>query len=669
MDGTGDPGIDLSVLGLTWIDELGSGGFGSVHRARDDAHGRDVAVKLLHASTDARTRQRFDRERRLMGSISSHPNVVTVFTSGFTDQQVPYLVMELIEGGSLSDSIAQRSIGVAETIELGVKVGEALCAAHDAGVLHLDIKPDNVMIGANGEPLLADFGIASTMNEIALRQTISISPSYSAPEMLNNADIDARADVYSLGATLYACLTGQVPYAGDDGVLGAISRMANAPVPRVSDTTVPGALVELLAEAMAKDPADRPATMRAFTDRLAAIERGEPRAPVATAAPTGDTVVDAARVHGAGMITPAPAAQEGGPQSDSSPVPHVAPSVSAETAPPEQRRGNPLALGALIAIAAVIGIVGVVLFTRGGDEPEIATATSPIATEVARTVDDVAGADGPDTPESASTEAAGEPDPDESDETPEPASNAATDPTPSPPTPVPPTPEPLPTLPPPPSPAPGTGRAGAQPPRNALVQNAFDQFVWSLGIDRNSNDATPLGVLDGPLALQSQAICTRFTLTEAVQGDLSFIWTVPGAPEFERDYPLDTAVNDVTWWSCYNSAEACGSCTIPDGIIEFEFRVDGETVLTNHRRVGPAPIRTVTVVNDTPGPLCAVHIPDSAAEFDGPTELTMFLLRGQQVQIFRPVSSYDVVGVSCEGREFREADVVVAGDVTVRLRG
>lgn len=277
--------MDLGIDGLEWIAEVGSGGFGSVHRARDEAHGRDVAVKLLHASTDERSRRRFDRERRLMGSVSGHPNIVTVYTSGFSRHGTPYLVMELMTGGTLGDRIAERLLTAEEARSIGIELGEALAVAHDAGVLHLDIKPDNVLIGRRGEPQIADFGIASSLSEVATRQTISVSPAFTPLELLNNVDVDARTDVYSLGATLFNAVTGRLPYWREDrGIVDMIQRMREEAIPRAADHGVDAGLSDLLATAMATDPADRPATMREFVDRLRSLELGRAAETPAAAA-------------------------------------------------------------------------------------------------------------------------------------------------------------------------------------------------------------------------------------------------------------------------------------------------------------------------------------------------------------------------------------------------
>ena len=482
----------------------------------------------------------------------------------------------------------------------------------------------------------------------ALRQTISISPSFSAPEMLNTAEIDARADVYSLAATLYACLTGSVPYDGADGVLGAISRMATQPVPRIHDPGVPAALADLLAEAMAKEAADRPATMRAFTDRLAAIDISS-----ATSSAAPNTVALAS--------TPTPAPAHPAP-ADPAPQPGLA--AAQPAAEPSAAKRAPLALAA-VAAALVLGIVGVVvLLNSGGSDGSADVATGPdaVATETARTVattqastDEVAGntPDPTEPPEAGATTTA----------TPEPTAAPTPEPTA--------TPQPAlgsrPT-PPPRATAEVEGLAVPTPiPADALVRDAASDFRWARDVD---GAGEPIGVVQGPIPLDAPMVCVRFSLFEPVGGRLGFNWTVPGEPDFTDREVLDFSGTDTEWFDCYDARNVCGTCVIPEGIIEFEFQVDGETLLTRDRKVGAAPFRVITIVNDTEIPLCQLNVSDSQATFWGPTELTRFLLPGQSKDVPRPESSYDIRGVDCDGRELIRRNVAVDGDdVTVRLGG
>jgi Protein kinase domain/PASTA domain len=335
--------MELGIDGLEWQAVIGHGGFGTVHRAHDDDHGRDVAVKLLHAVADEDGRRRFDRERRLMGTLSAHPNIVTVHTSGITASGVPYLVMEYVTGGSLADRIAAGPMEWPRVVAIGVALADALALAHDGGIAHRDIKPENILISADGRPMLTDFGIAVAASDVSLRDTISATPAYAPPELLGGQEADARSDIYSLGATLYACLVGHRPYGGDgEAVLTVLTRIANDPVPVIDDPEVPDALRALVADTMAKGPAERPADMRELARRLEAVGDGAEASPVAAVTPAAGVPV-------------------------SPPEPAPAPDRS-------------LAIGlGLLGTAVVVVVVAVVLLMSGGDDGGGAGPASSVA--------------------------------------------------------------------------------------------------------------------------------------------------------------------------------------------------------------------------------------------------------------------------------------------------
>jgi serine/threonine protein kinase len=144
------------------LELLARGGQSVVYKARDIEHGRTVAVKVLHGVLDDDARARFDRERRTMGSLSAHPGIVTVFSSGFTPNGSPYLVMELMEGGSLADAILRRWPMVwTDAFAIGAQIADALDTAHGAGVIHGDVKPENLLQSSYSETKLTDLGVSS----------------------------------------------------------------------------------------------------------------------------------------------------------------------------------------------------------------------------------------------------------------------------------------------------------------------------------------------------------------------------------------------------------------------------------------------------------------------------------------------------------------------------
>jgi hypothetical protein len=255
-------------------DELGEGGMAMVFRARDRELRRDVAVKVLfpHLARRAEIVHRFHREARAAAALA-HPNILRIFDVGGGEaDEPPYIVMELIRGRTLLAEIEARGALLAEVVAcVGAVLGDALGAAHAAGVIHRDIKPGNVLIAHDGRVLLADFGVARLEAEDSLiTRTGALlgTPAYMSPEQASGEVATAQSDVYSLGATLYQLATGALPYAGAPAkVLARIA--AGALVPPVQRRPAIGAeLSRLIVGAMARDPSARPASAAALADEL-----------------------------------------------------------------------------------------------------------------------------------------------------------------------------------------------------------------------------------------------------------------------------------------------------------------------------------------------------------------------------------------------------------------
>ncbi|MFK7920004.1 MAG: protein kinase [Ilumatobacter sp.] len=266
--------MTFEIDGFTPIDILGQGGFGTVHRAADDAHGREVAIKVLGRITDDSARRRFDRERRAMGTLSGHPTIGIVHTSGFTKNEEPYIVMEMIRGGSLADRIEQDGpLPPNEVVELGVTLAEALDHAHEGGVLHLDLKPENILMSRFGQPKIVDFGIAALIDDESATSTIRATPSFADPMVLDGNPGTEQSDVYGLAATLFTLLEGTPPYSsGPAGLYQMMRRVATDPVPRIERDGVSRELSALLHRAMDKEPAGRPQTMNEFAALLRDVD-------------------------------------------------------------------------------------------------------------------------------------------------------------------------------------------------------------------------------------------------------------------------------------------------------------------------------------------------------------------------------------------------------------
>jgi serine/threonine-protein kinase len=226
---------------------LGSGGMGEVYRARDLRLGRMVAIKFiasaLHGRTDAESRM--DREARLASSLN-HPGIVTVYDVGMHDGQ-PYVVMELIDGRPLSDRLAEGRLPLREAVEIALQVGDALAAAHEAGVVHRDLKPQNIMLTSSGRAKIVDFGLSKiadrpdgSLAETVPGDTLTAGHAvlgtvgYMAPEQVMAVAVDGRADQFALGCILYEMLTGRRAFRRETAVQTMTSILEDDPAPITS---------------------------------------------------------------------------------------------------------------------------------------------------------------------------------------------------------------------------------------------------------------------------------------------------------------------------------------------------------------------------------------------------------------------------------------------------
>ncbi|MDJ0923451.1 MAG: BMP family ABC transporter substrate-binding protein [Acidimicrobiia bacterium] len=272
--------LDLGIPGLEDAMLLGRGGFAVVYRAYQPAFRRTVAVKVVSVTeVDELTRERFRRECQAMGLLSEHPSIVTVLEAGFLDDGRPFLVMAYMPEGSLQDRLRQGPLGWQEATRIAVKLAGALGTAHQAGVLHRDVKPANVLVSQYGEPQLADFGIARVAGgQETSSGVITASLSYAPPEIVDGQRPSVASDVYSLGATVHALMTGAAPFWKDreDSIAALLNRVMNHPPRDLREFGVPSNVAEVLELTMAKDPQDRPASAAQFGRllRLAEDENG-----------------------------------------------------------------------------------------------------------------------------------------------------------------------------------------------------------------------------------------------------------------------------------------------------------------------------------------------------------------------------------------------------------
>jgi len=281
------------------IDELGRGAMGVVYKANDPVIGRTVAIKIiLTAGLDsdqlADYKQRFFREAQLAGRVS-HPGIVTIYDIEEDEQGQPYLVMEYVEGATLQAMLCPAHNGhlpdrlpLGRALDLAWQTASALDYAHRNGVVHSDVKPANILVTPEGRVRVADFGIARfTDAQTSHTVTILGTPAYMAPEQLSGGKVDARSDIFSVGAMLYWMVTGQKAFPGED--LASVSFKVVYTDPRRPseiDPELPPDLDTVIARCLAKNRAERYPTARRLAVDLRSIAAGEPIS--ATLAPLGD---------------------------------------------------------------------------------------------------------------------------------------------------------------------------------------------------------------------------------------------------------------------------------------------------------------------------------------------------------------------------------------------
>ena len=252
---------------------LGQGGFAVVFRAHDAFLERDVAIKVLDPSlaVDAAREEQFLHEARTIAA-AEHPHIVPLYSAESAGGLL-YLVMRLLPGQSLVDRIAEGKLPAAEAVRIALECARALAAAHAVGVVHRDIKPANILLDANGNATVTDFGIALVTSRPAreLFGSTAGTPHYMSPEQALGEPVDGRSDVYALGVVLYEMLTGTRPFPGRNAA-EVIANHISAPIPRTSEREpeTPAALVRLVDRMLAKDPAGRPTAAELVKELTAA---------------------------------------------------------------------------------------------------------------------------------------------------------------------------------------------------------------------------------------------------------------------------------------------------------------------------------------------------------------------------------------------------------------
>ena len=289
-----DPYRPPAVPGVTDLTLIGAGGSATVYQGNEPAMRRKVAVKVVHAlMREPRERQVFERECALAGQVGEHPYAADVYRSGFADDR-PYIVMRYYARGSLATRLdPSRQLPVGEALTMCAHVATALQFAHNRGILHRDVKPENILCDAFGDPVLADFGIATERDAATMALRHAMTPAYAPPEVLKDGGGWPYSDVWSLAATLYALLTGRPPfYDPRQGDLRANMRALTGPLPPITRPDVSGHLLQTLTRALVGEPDRRTASARRLAEELNTDLRllGLPPVPVRVDAVEGNAV-------------------------------------------------------------------------------------------------------------------------------------------------------------------------------------------------------------------------------------------------------------------------------------------------------------------------------------------------------------------------------------------
>jgi serine/threonine-protein kinase len=330
---------------------LGVGGMATVYRAHQESIRRDVAIKVIetHLAQNPDFVTRFEREAHTSASLS-HMHILKVFDYG-QQGEIVYLVMELLPGGSLADLIKVGPLPLERVIRLTEQIAGALDYAHNKGVVHRDLKPQNVLMDGSGNAFLTDFGIAKLMQSggKTLTQTGQVmgTPAYMAPEQWRGKNLDASCDIYALGVMLFEMLTGQLPFNADTPFALMHQHIYEPATPiRSLRADLPAGVQMVIDRALAKDPADR---FRSAGEMVAALR-------VAISNPTPPELEQARTTHTGASLQ------------------------AARRRVPNQMPNRRLAGALVIGLLAVIGVVGLlIVLTSGGNTSPTATLTSTVA--------------------------------------------------------------------------------------------------------------------------------------------------------------------------------------------------------------------------------------------------------------------------------------------------
>ncbi len=327
-------------------EKLGEGGMAVVYKGYQQSLNRYVAIKVLRQelAQDEEFVARFRREALAVADLD-HPNILHVYDAGFV-QGMYYIVMAFVDGGSLRDLVSQGPLEPEYALSIASQVADALHHAHQRGIVHRDVKPNNILLSRDGRPLLSDFGIAKALHESTglTRTGMSIgTPEYMAPEQIQGQKVDARTDIYALGIVLYEMLAGWAPFSSTTPV-AALYKQVNEPPPplRQANISIPAWMEAVVAKALAKSPLDRYQQASDFAEALR-----QRQAPARTPGPTR-------------IATPAK-------------MPRVEPEGKG------RRKAVPVLIAGIVLLLLALVAVVVILLSGG---PEVTTGPTPFVTVV-----------------------------------------------------------------------------------------------------------------------------------------------------------------------------------------------------------------------------------------------------------------------------------------------
>ncbi|KZE38202.1 serine/threonine protein kinase [Bhargavaea cecembensis] len=364
------------ILGL-----LGGGGMSTVYLAQDIILDRPVAIKVLRQdfSDEDELRKRFQREA-LSATSLVHPNIVNIYDVG-EDGDLQYLVMEYVEGQTLKEYIKDHApLDPAEAVEIMKQLCSGITAAHIHGIIHRDVKPQNILMDLDGQVKLTDFGIAMALSATALTRTNSVMGTvhYLSPEQARGGIATKRTDIYSLGIVLFEMLTGKLPFSGESAVSIALKHLQEqTPSVRALRPDIPQSLENVILKATAKDPAVRYSSADAMHRDLHTVLSPERSGE----APFEPPPIDEEATKAIPIITDEPASESTiGPK----PVTPPSPETSNVPKPKKKRQKWPFVLGGIVLLALITGVVLYmtgVIGTRQAEVPDVSGMSVEEASE------------------------------------------------------------------------------------------------------------------------------------------------------------------------------------------------------------------------------------------------------------------------------------------------